>query len=132
MIRGTGLDIIEIRRIAGAIKRQAFVERVFTQQEQAYCNSRGIGRAASYAARFAAKEAVFKGFGTGLSVGTWRDVEIILAAKGQPNISLTGYFGSLAKEKGIQQIFLSLTHSQEYAAAQVILWGDYGYEGCTS
>lgn len=125
MILGIGIDLVEIGRIAAAINRQSFINRVFTAGEQKYCNLRGKGRAASYAARFAAKEAIFKSFGTGLSKGCWQDVEIMLDEKGRPETMLAGYFKDLAKDKKVQKIHISLTHSQEYAAAQVILWGGF-------
>ena len=132
MIIGTGIDIIEISRIAAAINHQSFLNKVFTVGEQKYCDLRGKGRAASYAARFAAKEAVFKSFGTGLSKGSWQEVEIMVDEKGRPEVMLTGYFKEMAKDKKVQKIHVSLTHSQEYAAAQVILWGGFLYEDSIS
>src|SRR5690349_7921589 len=86
MIQGIGIDIIEIDRIANAIKRDLFVQRVFTSGEQLYCEKRGVQRAASYAARFAGKEAVVKAFGTGLVEGSFQDIEILPDAKGCPQV----------------------------------------------
>lgn len=123
MIIGTGIDIIEISRIKAAIIRQSFVRRVFTMSEQEYCESRGVQKSASYAARFAGKEAVMKGFGTGLAGGTLQDIEILLNDKGCPYVELSGQFAALAKEMGVTRIHISLTHAREYAAAQAILWG---------
>lgn len=123
MIKGVGIDIVEVNRIAAAIKRIAFIDRVFTPAEQQYCESRGAQRAASYAARFAAKEAVFKALGTGLRGGTWHDVEIEVNSLGRPLVNLTGYFAELAVKLDVQEIFISLTHARDYAAAQVVLWG---------
>ncbi len=123
MILGTGIDIIEIGRIKSAIMRKTFVQRVFTTREQEYCESRGLQKAASYAARFAGKEAIMKGFGTGLAGGSLQDIEILLNEKGCPYVELSGEFAALGKEMGVTQIHISLTHAREYAAAQAILWG---------
>lgn len=123
MILGTGIDIIEIGRIKSAIMRKTFVQRVFTTREQEYCESRGLQKAASYAARFAGKEAIMKGFGTGLAGGSLQDIEILLNEKGCPYVELSGEFEALGKEMGVTQIHISLTHAREYAAAQAILWG---------
>ncbi len=123
MIIGTGIDIIEISRIKEAIKRQTFVHRVFTVGEQQYCESKGVQKASSYAARFAGKEAVMKAFGTGLAGGSLQDIEILLNEKGCPYVNLSGKFAELAKELGATSVHISLTHAREYAAAQAILWG---------
>ncbi len=123
VILGTGIDIIEIGRIKTAMGRRPFAARVFTERERAYCESRGVQRFASYAARFAAKEAVMKAFGTGLSAGSWQDVEVLTNDAGRPVIRLSGYFGDLAGRRGVTELFLSMSHAREYAAAQVILWG---------
>ena len=69
MIIGIGCDIIEINRVEKAVKSESFKQRVFTPAEIAYCESRGKQQFASFAARFAAKEAVLKAFGTGLRGG---------------------------------------------------------------
>lgn len=132
MIIGIGIDIVEISRIAAAIKRTAFIDRVFTPAEQSYCESRGVQRAASYAARFAAKEAVLKALGTGLRGGTWQDMEITNDNLGRPLVQMTGYYQSLAGELGVQEIYLSVTHARDYAAAQVVLWGGKQNEASNS
>ncbi|WP_378956125.1 holo-ACP synthase [Pelosinus sp. sgz500959] len=123
MILGTGIDIIEISRVKAAIIRQSFINRVFTKNEQEYCESRGVQKASSYAARFAGKEAIMKGFGTGLAGGSLQDIEILLNDKGCPYVELSGQFATLAKDMGVTGIHISLTHAREYAAAQAILWG---------
>lgn len=123
MIIGIGMDIIEIRRIETALRRRSFCQRVFTPGEQQYCDSRGTQRPASYAARFAGKEAVLKALGVGLSGGTWQDIEILPDGKGQPCLQLSGYFAVLAQRLGVGSIYISLTHAREYAGAQVILEG---------
>lgn len=123
MIRGIGIDMIEVRRIEAAIKREAFVSRVFTEEEQNYCNSRGVQRASSYAARFAAKEAVMKALGTGLRGGSWLEIRVSLNPLGRPEVKLEGYFCDLAQELGVDHIHISLSHTKEYAIAHVVLEG---------
>lgn len=132
MIIGTGIDIIEIRRVAQALKKPAFASRVFTRHEREYCESRGMQRAASYAARFAAKEAVLKAFGTGLRGGTLQDISITNDGSGRPIVRLDGYFAVLARRLGVSDIHISLTHAIDYAAAQAILWGGGASEGSDS
>lgn len=124
MIWGLGTDIVEIGRMEKAIRKMSFLARVFTQAERAYCDGRGAGRAASYAARWAGKEAALKAFGTGLRCGTLLDIEIVPDALGAPEIHLSGFFAALAKERGVQRIHLSLSHTREYAVAQCILEGE--------
>ena len=125
MVIGIGIDLVEIHRMKKAIENPLFVQRVFTTAEQTYCISRGRQGAASYAARFAAKEAVMKALGTGLSGGgTWQDVETLPDDQGKPVVKLTGYFAQLAESLGVTQVFVSLSHAQEYAIAQVLLWRD--------
>lgn len=123
MIVGIGIDIIEIDRIGAAVERDGFARRVFTAAEREYCDGRGVQRPASYAARFAGKEAVMKAFGTGLSAGTWQDVEILAAANGRPTVSLRGHFAELAAKMGVTAVHISLSHARDYAAAQAVLWG---------
>lgn len=117
-----GIDLTEIHRIQAAIEKPAFVRRVFTPAEIEYCTSRGRQGAASFAARFAAKEAVMKAMGTGLAGGTWQDIETLPDANGKPEMFLYGSFRLLAERLGVKEIFVSLTHAQDYAAAQVLLW----------
>lgn len=123
MIVGIGVDLVEIHRVKRAIENPAFVQRIFSPAEQEYCNSRGRQKASSYAARFAAKEAVMKALGTGLSGGgSWQDIEVLPDDLGKPVMTLCGYFGQYADRLGVSRIFVSLSHAQEYATAQVLLW----------
>jgi len=123
MIIGVGIDIIEIDRVKAALERQRFMIRVFTEKERSYCDSRKSQRYASYAARFAAKEAVLKALGTGMTGGKWLEVEIMPDEAGRPAVHLAGYYGEIARQKGVSQIWISLTHARQYAAAHVVLWG---------
>lgn len=123
MILGTGIDIVEIGRVTEAVKNPRFVKRVFTLHEQDYCESRQSQKFHSYAARFAAKEAVMKALGTGLSQGNWQDIEILSAIDSKPRVSLGGFFAAIAREIGVSEIYVSISHSREYAVAQAIIWG---------
>jgi holo-[acyl-carrier protein] synthase len=132
MIIGVGMDIIEISRMEKALRRDAFRRRVFTEDEQAYCEARRKGRSESYAARFAGKEAVLKALGSGFTGGTWQDIEILPDVQGQPKVTLAGYFREVAVHKAVTEIHISLTHAREYAAAQVIVCGGDQRESCNS
>ena len=121
MLAGLGTDIIEIGRIRKSIESQHFLERVFTAGEIVYCDSRGAQRAASYAARFAGKEAVLKAFGTGLRGGALTDIEILPDDLGCPQVRLLGYFSQLVQARGIDAVYISLSHAREYAVAQCVL-----------
>lgn len=123
MILGIGIDIVEIGRIKQALSQTGFVQRVFTQAEREYCEARGAQRSASYAARFAGKEAVMKALGTGLSKGRWQEVEITVNELGQPEVQLRGYFALRAKDLQATHTYISLSHAREYAVAQAILEG---------
>src|SRR5207244_12036542 len=92
MIVSIGVDIIEVRRVRETIERTPrFAERVFTEAERAYCESRGAVAAQHYAARFAAKEAALKALQTGWSGGnTWQDNEVSERESGAPVVSFTG------------------------------------------
>lgn len=124
MIVGIGCDIIEIERIARAIKRESFIQRVFTAKEAAYCKSRGQQAAASFAARFAAKEAVLKALGTGLREGSLQEIAVANDALGKPLVQLSGHFAALAKQLGVKNIQISLSHSRDFAVAYVIMEDD--------
>ena len=114
----TGVDIIEIARIAGVLSRYGhrFLGRVYTPGEIAYCR----GRPANLAARFAAKEAAMKALGTGIRGVSWQDIEVVRAESGAPSLRLRGRAKIRAARLGIQQMALSLSHSREYAMAMVV------------
>lgn len=121
MIIGIGCDIIEIQRIEKAVARDAFVQKVFSAQETAYCRSRGKQQYASFAARFAAKEAVLKALGTGFRGGSLTDIEVCNDELGKPVIVLSGFYGALAEKKGVKNCQLSLSHCNETAVAYVVM-----------
>jgi holo-[acyl-carrier protein] synthase len=123
MIVGTGIDIAEVPRIAQSIARfgDRFLRRVFTEGEIRYCDAKA-NRIERYAARFAAKEAAMKAIGTGWNHGVaWRDIEVVRMPGGRPTIQFHGKAAEFAARLGAAHISLSLTHSKEYAIAQVIL-----------
>ena len=123
MIKGTGIDIVKIERMQKAILKENFVRRVFSTSEQEYCISKNRQAAYSYAARFAAKEAFVKALGTGFVAGKLTDIEVVNDLQGKPTLVLGGLFREIKKKKKIENIHLSLSHTAEYAMAQVILEG---------
>jgi len=125
MIIGIGCDIIKVERIQNAItKKSCFCEKLFTPAEIEYC-SRKANSAQSFAARFAAKEAVMKALGTGWDGKVnWLDIEVINSASGAPSIKLTGGAKEMADELKVKNIFLSLAHEKDFALAYIILEGE--------
>ena len=119
MIVGVGVDIIEVPRIRAAMTHprtgERFRHRVFTPDEIAYCARRRNAHE-SFAARFAAKEAVMKALGRLLG---WRDVEVVRVA-GPPAIRLHGRAAERAAAQGIRCLHLSLSHTAELAIAYVV------------
>lgn len=99
-----------------------FAQRVFTEAERAYCESRGAVAAQHYAARFAAKEAALKALQTGWSGGiSWQDVEVTAKASGAPLILFHGRARELYEQSGATAAHLSLAHTTEHAIAEVVL-----------
>lgn len=121
MLLGIGCDIIEISRIKHAVQKEAFRERVFAPAEIAYCTGRGQQAAASFAARFAAKEAVLKALGTGLRGGSLTEIVVTNDELGKPGVTLSGYYLALARKLGVKNIQISMSHSKELAMAYVVM-----------
>jgi holo-[acyl-carrier protein] synthase len=122
---GLGTDIVETARIKTAILRhgEAFLERVFTAEEIAYCAPMRDPHP-YYAARFAAKEAVAKAFGTGLgSDMAFREIGICRKESGEPFVVLTGTAAATAQRLGIVEVRVSLSHSEHYATATALAVG---------
>ncbi len=125
-IYGIGIDVVEVERIAAAIERhgEPFLTRLFTRAERGYCAAQKRP-ALHYAARFAAKEAVSKALGTGIGgEAGWLDLEIIRDPAGAPKLRLDGAAAAFAKDKGISEIQISLSHAKEYAAANAVAIAD--------
>ena len=114
----TGIDLIEIPRVAGVLERypKRFLTKVFTEGEQSYAQ----GRANQLASRFAAKEAVMKLLGTGVRGMPWKSIEITRSRGKAPEIVLHGPAKVRAAKMGITRIALSLSHSRELATASAV------------
>lgn len=124
-IIGIGVDLVECSRIQHSLDRfgERFLHRVFTDGEIAYSNSMKFP-ARHLAARFAAKEAVSKAFGTGIgkSMG-WRDIDVQKKQSGEPFLVLTGGAEALARERGITNALITLSHTDQHAVAMIVLEG---------
>lgn len=122
MIIGTGIDIIEVSRIAEKVsKENGFTRKIFSEGEIDFCET-GTKKHEHYAARFAAKEAFLKATGLGLNAGfELCEIEVVTDALGKPAIKLHGNFQQLAVENGWNKIHLSLSHVQAMACAVVII-----------
>ena len=123
MIAGIGVDIVEIKRFSGVMERQKerLILRLFTPDEQKYCREHR-NPVPHFAARFAAKEAVFKALGTGWAKGvTWLDVEVQKQEQEAPTIALYGEARRLCDAKGVSRVHLSLSHSDHWVVAMVVL-----------
>ena len=120
MIDGIGTDLIEVQRIEQMLMKwsQRFTSRLFTLNEINYC-SKKVNRAECFAARFAAKEALAKALGHGMCIHfNWTDVEVFNDESGKPSFIITGITEKLVREK---QLFLSLSHTKNYASAIVVV-----------
>lgn len=119
-----GVDIIEIDRIKRSFEMSglSFRDRVFTENEILYCEEKKAVKYKSYAARFAAKEAVSKAFGTGIAGGIeWKDIEILNDGFGKPYVLLSGKAKELFIEMNVLEIALSLSHSDNHAVAYAVI-----------
>ena len=117
-----GTDIIEIERIKESIEDMGkpFLDRVFTEKEIAYCESKKAQKYQHYAARFAAKEATFKAISCLLNDKysvTWKDIEVLNDKQGRPNINLYG----VRQQEKIENIDISISHCKSYAVAYVVV-----------
>lgn len=126
MIKGIGIDLVEINRFKQVMQRQGkkFLERVFTPSEIKYCLKYKRNSYQHFAVRFAAKEAFLKAIGTGWGTKTspqWADIEVAKLLGKPPKIILTGKALQHLRRLKAKRVHLSLTHTQDYAAAIVIL-----------
>jgi len=123
MIFGTGVDIVEVFRMKDAVKKwgASFLSKVFTDREIRYCNSRRFSYQ-HFAARFAAKEAVAKAFGAPRKFPIkWTEIEVLNDGEGKPLIEFHDDALRLKKLKKIDKVIVSMSHSKNYAVANVIL-----------
>jgi holo-[acyl-carrier protein] synthase len=123
VILGTGIDIIEVERIASSYEKfgERFLNRILVAGEIEYCLSHK--RPGPFlAARFAAKEAVSKAFGTGIGAQlSWQDIEVKRKESGEPYVIMHGNGLELMKQRGARMVHLTLSHTEKYAAAMAIL-----------
>jgi|SRR5579885_2268502 holo-[acyl-carrier protein] synthase len=126
MLVGTGIDLVEIERVAHSIERYGdrFLNKVFTPEEIAYCQ-RKKNSAESFAARFAAKEAGAKALGTGIQYGiSWKEIEVRRDPGQRPTLHFSGRAQEFAERLGVARVSLSLTHTAMLAVASVMLEGE--------
>jgi holo-[acyl-carrier protein] synthase len=125
MILGVGIDLVEVGRVRDSLARlgERFARKILLPAESAYC----FGHAdpsTHVAARFAAKEAVSKAFGTGIGVEIgWLDIEVVRAESGSTRVELHGAGADLFRRRGGRTLHLNLTHTAAYASAVAILEG---------
>ena len=122
-ILGLGLDIVQIERLKAFLERhgQRGRTRLFTEGEQAYCEAKRASSAASYAGRFAVKEAVMKVLGTGWARGVrWVDIEVVRPRGQAPTVVLHGETARIAAARGIARIHITITHDAGLSAAVAV------------
>lgn len=120
MIRGIGIDLVEIDRFRRTLERRpSLIDRIFTAGERAYAQQRN-DPTERFAARFAAKEAALKSMGAGIGAADWHDLEVVRDEDGRPSLFVTGRAAVLAAELGISRFELSITHTDSLAQAEVI------------
>jgi holo-[acyl-carrier protein] synthase len=123
MIVGIGTDLAEVDRIRNSVERfgPRFLNRIYTEREQRYCQSKA-NSFERFAARFAAKEAGMKAIGTGWNFGVrWVDFEVANEPSGRPTLLLSGAAAQFAEKLGGKRVSISLTHTAQMAFAVVIL-----------
>lgn len=117
-----GVDMVDCARLSASVEKHGakFLDRVFTQYEQNYCNSRKIATQ-HLAGRFAVKEAVLKVLGTGWANGiAWTDIEVRNEPNGQPKVFLSNKPREIALDRGIGDILISISHIKTHAIASAI------------
>jgi holo-[acyl-carrier protein] synthase len=122
-VLGIGVDLVENTRIQHSLDRfgERFLQRVFTPGEIEYSQSMKFP-ARHLAARFAAKEAVSKAFGTGIGKAMgWKDIDVHRKPSGEPFVVLEGGAKKLAEERGVARISITLSHTEHHAMAMVVL-----------
>ena len=127
-IIGIGIDLVDCARIEHSIERfgDRFLRRVFTDGEIAYSQSMKFP-ARHFAARFAAKEALSKAFGTGIGKSmSWRDLDVQKKESGEPFVVVSGGAEKMARERGVDKIWITLSHTEECGMATIILEGHGG------
>lgn len=121
MIIGTGIDLVDVSRIARWLDDDKLCRRFFHERELSFVRSRGPGAPRSLAARFAAKEAFAKALGTGFDGFALKEIRVEREASGRPLLIVEGRALEAMERSGATRAHLSLTHEGNLAAAQVIL-----------
>jgi len=134
-ILGIGIDLVDCARIESSIERfgDRFLQRIFTEGEIDYSKSMKFP-ARHFAARFAAKEALSKAFGTGIGKAMgWRDLDVRKKESGEPYVVLSGGAEKMARERGVTKVWISLSHTDESGMATIVLEAERkGEVGITS
>ncbi len=122
-ILGLGTDIVSVARIDDMLQRHEvrFLNRCFSDQEIQWVNSRGLGRAASLAGRWAAKEAFLKALGRSVTHIPYGDIEVVRSAQGPVSLQCHGLAASEMASMGATECFLSISHEKDFAIATVLL-----------
>jgi holo-[acyl-carrier protein] synthase len=121
MIRGLGIDLVEIQSVVASLDSEAFTNKVFTPAEVAACRVYG-SPAEHFAGKFAAKEAFMKAIGQGIRQEIWfSQIEVLNDPQGKPYIVPSGRAAEALKAQGVQAVHLSLSHTANLAVAVVIL-----------
>ena len=129
MVIGIGTDIIEIERVKNVcLKNERFIFKTFTEEEIRLFGDK-FDRYNTIAGNFAAKEACTKVLGTGITGLNWKDIEILRDSFGKPIVNLYGNALRIARDKGIKEIFISISHCREYAVAYGLGTGGKDNEG---
>lgn len=124
MIKGIGIDLIELERLDKAIKKnEKFLEKIFSKAELSFIESRSYNKS-TISGIFSSKEAVSKALGTGISGFDWKDIEISHTSLGKPIVELKGKAKELSDRLGISAISLSISHDKEKAVSIAIAEGD--------
>jgi holo-[acyl-carrier protein] synthase len=124
-VLGIGVDLVENARIEHSLQRfgERFLHRVFTAGEIAYSQSMKYP-ARHLAARFAAKEAVSKAFGTGIGKAMgWKDIDVHRKESGEPYLVLAGGAQKLAEERKVTKVSITLSHTENHAMAMIVMEG---------
>jgi len=122
---GIGVDLVEVERVQHSLDRfgERFMKRVFTEGEIAYCQTMKFP-ARHFAARFAAKEAVSKAFGTGIGKAMgWRDIDVHKKESGEPFLVFHAGAAHLARERDMKSSWITLSHTDHHAVAMIVIEG---------
>lgn len=124
MILGIGTDLLDVARVAKELEKEdsGFLDSIFTPSEIAYCQGKRYP-AQHFAARFAAKEALFKALSGAAPRDFWREVEIQRTDNAEPCLHLLGRVRAAADRLGVKRVLVSLSHTREMAVASVVLEG---------